>query len=76
MDVFDEGDHLLIVAELPGAAEQGIAVEVQESGLVLTAGAPGRQYYKQVALPCAVQGEPVTSYANGVLQVTLAKRED
>ena len=74
VDVFDEGDHLLIVAELPGAAKQGIAIEVQEAGLVLSAGAPGRAYYKQVALPCPVQGEPATSYSNGVLQVTLAKR--
>ncbi len=73
VDVFDEGDHLLIIAELPGVEEKDIEIGVRGDQLTLSAQAPGREYLKEVALPCPVEGEAKTSYRNGILQVELTK---
>jgi len=74
VDVFDEGDHLLIIAELPGVEEKDIEIEVQGDQLTLSAKAPGQEYFKEVALPCPAEGEAKTSYHNGVLQIELTRR--
>lgn len=75
VDVFDEGDHLLIIAELPGVEEKDIEIGVEGDELTLSAKAPGGEYFKEVALPCPVEGEAKTSYRNGVLQIELTKGE-
>ena len=41
VDVFDEGDKLLVVAELPGVAKKEIKVELNGDVLALAAHAPG-----------------------------------
>ncbi|PKO24000.1 MAG: hypothetical protein CVU38_00880 [Chloroflexi bacterium HGW-Chloroflexi-1] len=74
-DVFDEGDHLLIIAELPGVEEKDIEIKVRGDKLTLSAQAPGREYLKEVALPCPVEAAAQTSYRNGILQIELTKRE-
>lgn len=73
VDVFDEGDHLLIIAELPGVEEKDIEIEVRGDTLTLSAQSPGQRYRKEVALPCPVEGEAKTSYRNGILQIELTK---
>jgi HSP20 family protein len=75
VDVFDEGDHLLIIAELPGVEEEDIEIGVGGDTLTLSAKAPGQEYFKEVALPCPVEGEAKTSYRNGILQIELTKEE-
>ncbi len=75
VDVFDEGDHLLIIAELPGGEEKDIEIEARGDTLTLSAQAPHRKYLKEVALPCPVEGEAKTSYRNGILQIELTKGE-
>ena len=73
VDVFDEGNHLLIIAELPGVEEKDIEIQVRVDTLTLSAQSPGQRYLKEVALPCPVEGEAKTSYRNGILQVELTK---
>jgi len=75
VDVFDEGGHLLIVAELPGVDERDIEIGVRGDQLTLSAKAPGREYLKEVTLPCPVEGEAKASYRNGILQIELTKGE-
>lgn len=74
VDVFDEGDHLLIVAELPGVAEKDIRVGVEDNRLTLSASSVGREYAKELTLPCPAGVELDRSYKNGILQVKLAKK--
>lgn len=73
VDVFDEGESVLVVAELPGVAEEDIAVEVKEDVLSLeTRG--DRKYAKEVLLPERV--DPATmkkACKNGVLELRLNK---
>ena len=72
-DTFDEGDYLVIIAELPGVDEKDIKVEVNDDRLVLSARSQGRQYRKEVELPCMVKGKPGLTYKNGILRISLEK---
>jgi len=73
VDIFDEGDHMKIVAELPGVAEEDIKTEVRGSILIIAAKGISREYYKEVTLPCPVKGELDSSYKNGSLQLKAEK---
>jgi HSP20 family protein len=74
VDVFDEGDQVLVIAEIPGVDASAIELEVKEDILVLSAGEGSRKYRKEVLLPCAVQAQTLkSSYRNGILEIRLAK---
>jgi HSP20 family protein len=73
VDVFDEGEKLLVVAELPGVAKKEIKVELNGDVLALTT-TGARKYAKEVLLPAAAVDDGMTvSYNNGVLEVRLHK---
>lgn len=73
VDVFDEGESVLVVAELPGAAEEEVAVEVR--GDVLSLETKGdRKYAKEVLLPCPVDADSMKKACkNGVLELRFSK---
>ncbi len=76
VDVFDEGDHVLVVAELPGVAEGGIRVEVKDDILALSAEGRDRKYAKELLLPATVDPASLRqSFQNGVLEVRLSKAQ-
>lgn len=76
VDVFDEGETVLVVAELPGVAEEEITVDVKDDILTLeTAGE--RKYSKEVLLPCPVDAATIKkAHKNGVLELRLKKSKD
>jgi HSP20 family protein len=74
VDIFDEKDHILVIAELPGVAENEIKIEVVGDILNLTASDKDRKYAKEILLPGKVKPESMkTSYNNGILEITLEK---
>ncbi len=74
VDVLDEGDHILVIAEIPGIEEGDVHVKVEGDILEIAASRGARQYHKEVLLPKAADPEKVeTSYRNGILEVRLAK---
>lgn len=73
LDVFDEGDYIKVIAELPGVAEEDIRTEVKGNLLTISAKGISREYYKELTLPCPIKGEPDSSYKNGVLQLKAEK---
>ena len=74
VDVFDEEDHILIIAELPGVSEDEIKVEVAGDILNLTASDRDRKYAKEILLPGKGKKEGMKSvYKNGILEVILPK---
>lgn len=76
VDVLDEGERLVVIAELPGVAEKDIHVQVKEDILELTAEAGDRKYRKEILLPGAVAAESMeSSYRNGILEIKLRKRK-
>ncbi len=75
VDVFDEGERLVVIAELPGIEETDIHLEVKDDILALTAEAKDRKYSKEVLLPSSVDAESMESlYKNGILEIKLRKR--
>jgi len=74
VDVFDEGDHLLIIAELPGVEEKDVRVRLRDDRLTLSINSPDHEYRKEVTLPCPAEGEIDRLHKNGILQVRLRKR--
>jgi HSP20 family protein len=76
IDVFDEADRILVIAELPGVSENEIKVEVAGDILNLTASDRDRKYAKEILLPGKVKPDSVkTLYKNGVLEITLEKEK-
>ena len=76
VDVFDEEDHILVIAELPGVSEDEIKIEVTGDILNLSASDRDRKYAKEILLPSKAKAESVkTSYKNGILEITLEKEK-
>jgi HSP20 family protein len=73
VDMFDEADELVVVAELPGVDEADILVEVRDDVLVLeTTG--DRKFAKELLLSCVVDPAQVQrTYRNGILEIRLKK---
>jgi len=74
VDVFEEKDHILVIAELPGVSEDEIKIEVAGDILNLTASDRDRKYAKEILLPSKVKASSLkTSFKNGILDITLEK---
>jgi HSP20 family protein len=74
VDIFDEKDHILVIAELPGVSESEIKIEVAGDILNLAASDRNRKYAKEILLPSKVKPDSVkTAYKNGILEITLEK---
>lgn len=73
VDVFDEKDHISVIAEMPGVSSEDIKVKVKGDILKLSAETEDRKYSKEVLLPSKVKGEPETVYKNGILEIKLKK---
>jgi HSP20 family protein len=74
VDVLDEGDHLLVVAELPGTAEEAVRWEIRDDILILSAQSASRKYHKEMVLPARVdENRTTSSYQNGILELKLWK---
>jgi HSP20 family molecular chaperone IbpA len=72
-DIFDEGDHLKVIAELPGIEEKDIAIDIRDKNLKISANVAGKKYYKELELPCTVKKEYQSSCKNGILQIVMEK---
>ena len=75
VDVFDEGDHLAVLAEAPSLKLEHVTVSREGTVLLVTIDAPERKGVQRIELPCQVVGKPGISLANGVLKIHLSKRK-
>lgn len=74
VDIFDEKDHIIVIAELPGVSEDGIKIEVTGDILNVTAYNKDKKYAKEILLPSKVKADSVkTSCRNGILEIALEK---
>ncbi len=71
-DVFEEGEHLLVVAEMPGVSAEEIEVEVHGDVLLFSTENARRKYRKELMLPhsCATPAESLTCN-NGIVEIKL-----
>ena len=75
VDVFDEGDRLVILAEAPGLMLEHIDVSLEDTLLLIRVSAPGRAGIQRVELPCEVVGQPEVSIAKGILKIHISKAD-
>jgi HSP20 family protein len=74
VDLFDEDDHLLVVAELPGVGADDVRFEVRDDVLTLTAASGDRKYRKEMLLPSRVSTDGAkSSFRNGVVEIKFPK---
>ncbi len=73
VDLFDEGEELVVVAELPGVAEGQVQVELHDD--ILSVSTTGeRRYAKEILLSDPVDPASLRqSYTNGILELRLKK---
>jgi len=70
VDVFEEEDHVLVVAEMPGVSQDEVKLELADDILTINAEHGDKKYHKEVLLPAAFAADKMThSCHNGVLEV-------
>lgn len=75
VDVFDEPDRLLIVAEVPGVVQEDIRLELRDDVLELAAERGEKKYRKEVLLPASFSPALMSfSCRNGILEIKLLKQ--
>ncbi|MEM2937426.1 MAG: Hsp20/alpha crystallin family protein [Candidatus Bathyarchaeia archaeon] len=74
IDIFQEKDSIVVVAELKGFKRENIKANAEKQRLILSARAQGCKYYKSLNLPKEVIPETMRmTYKNGVLEIRLKK---
>jgi HSP20 family protein len=74
VDVFEESDHVLVVAELPGVGPDDVNVELKDDILTITAERGSKRYRKEVLLPAAFAPDAMSQTCrNGILELKLAR---
>lgn len=75
VDLFAEGDEIVVVAEMPGVDEENIHWETQGDILTVWAEGTRRKYRKEVLLPSEVVPEVLSqSHRNGILELRFRKK--
>ena len=73
VDVFDEKDHLRIIAELPGVAEREMKTSLEKDTLIIRINSPGWKPEHKVALPYAPKGKLEKVFRKGLLEIKVGK---
>ena len=74
VDLFEEQNHLLIVAEMPGISAKDVQLEVKDDVLTLSAAKGEKKYRKEILLPGTYAKEKMRlTCNNGVLEIKCFK---
>jgi HSP20 family protein len=70
MDVFEEKDYTLVVAEMPGISTEDVELTVQDDLLTIYAEKKDKKYRKEILLPRSYPREKMTMTCNnGILEI-------
>ncbi len=73
IDVIDDAQHLLVLAEMPGVADEDIHLALDGDVLTLHAEKGSKKYHKEIVLPRAYQSQQISrSCRNGILEIKFA----
>ncbi|WP_133512536.1 Hsp20/alpha crystallin family protein [Candidatus Thiosymbion oneisti] len=76
VDVFEESDHTLVVAEMPGIGAADLHLDIRDDLLEIRAESDTRRYRKEILLPRSYRPEQLESKCNnGVLEIRCHNRE-
>jgi len=72
IDVIEETDHVLVLAEMPGISAADVSVELNGDVLTLNAARGSKKYHKEVVLPRSFESKGMEhSCRNGILEIKL-----
>ena len=70
VDVFEEEDHILVVAEMPGVSVEDVQITVEDDLLTISAGRGDKKYRKEVLLPAnSTREKTQVTCNNGVVEI-------
>lgn len=73
-DVFEEKDHLLVVAEMPGIGVKDVRIQVKDDLLTIDAAKDDKKYRKEILLPRSYPREKMAiSCNNGIVRIKCAQ---
>ncbi|OGA95890.1 MAG: heat-shock protein [Burkholderiales bacterium RIFCSPHIGHO2_12_FULL_61_11] len=76
VDVFDETDHLLIIAEVPGIMQEDVRLELKDDILIFSAEKGESKYRKELLLPASFSSDQMSfTCRNGILEIRLSKEK-
>ena len=74
VDIFEEDDYLLVLAELPGIGKENLRIDLKDDVLTISAERGDKKYRKEVLLPRSVSKNKMqVSCNNGVLEIKCLK---
>jgi HSP20 family protein len=74
VDVFEEADHVLVVAEMPGVGLEDVGIELADDILTISASRGPKKYRKEVLLPASFPADAMTrTCRNGILEIKLSR---
>lgn len=77
VDVYDESDHVLIVAEMPGVEAGDVAIEVHDDVITVAAASGAHRFRTELLLPYDVDPAPKTVTANhGIIHIELQRQSE
>jgi|TARA_B110000977_G_C10981703_1_gene456380 HSP20 family protein len=72
IDVIEESDHVLVLAEMPGISDADVSIELNGDVLIINAACGSKKYHKEAVLPRSFDSQRMTSRCrNGILEVKL-----
>jgi HSP20 family protein len=72
IDVIEESDHVLVLAEMPGVGDEDIKLDLNGDILVLHAEKGSKKYHKEILLPRSFEPDAMERCCrNGILEVKL-----
>lgn len=75
VDIFDEKNHIAIIAELPGVNEESIRLNLKDDILILEANSPDREYSKEILLSAKIDfASKEMKFKNGILELKFKKK--
>ena len=73
-DIFDEKDEIVVIAEMPGIAENDLKIDLKEDILEISAISKNRTYRKELLLPVKAVSQNLThKFKNGILEIRIKK---
>jgi HSP20 family protein len=76
VEVNEEGDHIVVIAEMPGVNKEDIELNATNRSITISTQkiVSGRSYFKEIDLPAAINKDYAKArYSNGILEVRLKK---
>jgi HSP20 family molecular chaperone IbpA len=74
IDIFEEGNCLIVLTELPGIDEKDVDIKADEKSVTIMAENAAKKYFKIVKLPTRIDKDTAElTYRNNILQLRLKK---